>query len=227
MSISRDTSPKTFLYPSSNYEGVELYLFQDAFLSNHPFFDLFGITVQGLKDTYLKHQVTLVTDRWTAYLPIVKALQNLIKESAPDMEQMRLYVLLLFRMLCVEEIRLEPVLIPALTIRQVNLARKAEKLLTENLARRKSITEIANQLGVGASSLKNWFRSIFGKNISVYMRDLRIQEAKRLLSDSSLSIADISAKVGFENQAKFTAMFHKYCGYTPTAYRKQCIEHLQ
>ena len=60
------------------------------------------------------------------------------------------------------------------------------------------------------------------------MRDLRIQEAKRLLSDSTLSIADISARVGYENQAKFTAMFHKYCGYTPTTYRKQCIvkEHM-
>lgn len=222
MSISRDSSPKTFSYPSGTYEGVELYIFRDALISDHPYFDLFGITVKDLKDTYLNHHLTLVTDRWAVYLPIVQALQELIKQASPDMEQIRLYVLLFFRMLCVEKTRLEPVSISALTIRQVNFAKEAEKLLTESLARRESIIEIANQLGVGASSLKNWFRSVFGKSISEYMRDLRIQEAKRLLSDSALSIADISARVGYENQAKFTAMFHKYCGYTPTTYRKQC-----
>ena len=222
MSISRDSSPKTFSYPSGTYEGVELYIFRDALISDHPYFDLFGITVKDLKDTYLNHHLTLVTDRWAAYLPIVQALQELIKQASPDMEQIRLYVLLFFRMLCVEKTSLEPVSISALTIRQVNFAKEAEKLLTESLARRESIIEIANQLGVGASSLKNWFRSVFGKSISEYMRDLRIQEAKRLLSDSALSIADISARVGYENQAKFTAMFHKYCGYTPTTYRKQC-----
>ena len=91
-------------------------------------------------------------------------------------------------MMCVEKTRLDPVSISALTIRQVNFAKEAEKLLTENLARRESITGIANQLGVGASSLKNWFRSVFGKSISEYMRDLRIQEAKRLLSDSALPL---------------------------------------
>lgn len=222
MSISRDSSPKTFSYPSGTYEGVELYIFRDALISDHPYFDLFGITVKDLKDTYLNHHLTLVTDRWAVYLPIVQTLQELIKQASPDMEQIRLYVLLFFRMLCVEKTRLEPVSISALTIRQVNFAKEAEKLLTESLARRESIIEIANQLGVGASSLKNWFRSVFGKSISEYMRDLRIQEAKRLLSDSALSIADISARVGYENQAKFTAMFHKYCGYTPTTYRKQC-----
>jgi len=222
MSISIDSSPKMFSYPSGSYEGIELYIFRDALISDHPYFDLFGITVKDLEDRYLSHQLTLVADRWAVYLPIVQALQDLIKQASPDMEQIRLYVLLLFRMLCVEKTRLEPVSISALTIRQVNFAKEAEKLLTENLARRESITGIANQLGVGASSLKNWFRSVFGKSISEYMRDLRIKEAKRLLSDSALSIADISARVGYENQAKFTAMFHKYCGYTPTTYRKQC-----
>jgi len=221
MSISIDPSPKTFSYPSGAYEGIELYIFRDALISDHPYFDLFGITVEGIKDTYLSHQLTLVADRWVVFLPIVQALQELIKQASPDIEQIRLYVLLLFRMLCVEKTRLEPASISALTIRQVNFAKEAEKLLTENLARRESITEIANQLGVGESSLKNWFRSVFGKNISEYMRDLRIQEAKQLLSDSALSIEDISARVGYENQAKFTSMFHKYCGCTPSTYRRQ------
>ena len=221
MSISIDPSPKTFSYPSGTYEGIELYIFRDALISDHPYFDLFGITVEDLEDTYLNHQITLVADRWVVFLPIVQALRELVKQVSPDMEQIRLYVLLLFRMLCTEKTRLEPVSVSALTIRQVNFAKEAEKLLTVNLARRESITEIANQLGVGASSLKNWFRSVFGKSISEYMRDLRIQEAKRLLSDSALSIADISARVGYENQAKFTAMFHKYCGCTPSTYRSQ------
>ena len=221
MAISRDTSPKTFCYPTGNYEGIEIYLFEDALKPDHPFFDLFDISVSDFRETYLIRQLTLLTERWGVYLPIVQALRRLMKLDSPDLEQMRLHILLLFRMLNVEEIRLEPVSVSALTVRQVNFAKQAERMLTEDLARRTSIAAIADQLGVGESSLKNWFRSVFGKNISEYMRDLRIQEAKQLLSDSALSIADISARVGYENQAKFTSMFHKYCGCTPSTYRRQ------
>lgn len=221
MAISRDTSPKTFCYPTGNYEGIEIYLFEDALKPDHPFFDLFDISVSDFRKTYLIRQLTVLTERWGVYLPIVQALRRLMKLDSPDLEQMRLHILLLFRMLNVEEIRLEPVSVSALTVRQVNFAKQAERMLTEDLARRTSIAAIADQLGVGESSLKNWFRSVFGKNISEYMRDLRIQEAKQLLSDSALSIEDISARVGYENQAKFTSMFHKYCGCTPSTYRRQ------
>ena len=57
MSISKDSSPKTFSYPPGAYEGIELYIFRDALISDHPYFDLFGIMVEGLKDTYLSHSL--------------------------------------------------------------------------------------------------------------------------------------------------------------------------
>ncbi|MBQ8306306.1 MAG: AraC family transcriptional regulator [Blautia sp.] len=41
-----------------------------------------------------------------------------------------------------------------------------------------------------------------------------------LLVNSDLSIFEIAGMVGYENQAKFTAMFHKYCGCTPSAFRR-------
>ena len=109
----------------------------------------------------------------------------------------------------------------ALTAQQVNAAKSAEKALTQDLSKRLSIAEVAREIGVGETSLKNWFRAVFGKNISVYLRDHRITESKRLLDDTAMPISAIGNTVGFENQSKFTQMFKKHCGLTPSDYRKR------
>ena len=144
-----------------------------------------------------------------------------MESGSPDVEQLRLYCLLVLRILSSGSLDLSPIPVTALTMRQVEFAKSAERLMTRDLSKRITVREAARQLNVGESSLKNWFRDVFGKSISEYMRDLRIREAKRLLADSDCSIAHIANLVGYENQSKFTAMFQKYCGCTPSVFRKQ------
>ncbi len=221
MAISRNDSPKTFSYPSDSYTGIELYVETEALDQMPEEFTRFGVHPEKIERLYLSHQDTLLTDRWDKLCPIAQSLSELLNLDSPDIEQLRLYSLLIFRTLSTGEAKLENIPVSALTSRQIECAKSAERLLTKNLSRRITIPEIAKQLDVGDSSLKNWFRYVFGKSISDYVRDSRIREAKQLLSSSALSIVDIAARVGYENQAKFTAMFHKYCGYTPSIYRKQ------
>jgi len=45
-------------------------------------------------------------------------------------------------------------------------------------------------------------------------------EAKKLLSDPSLSIATISAQLGFCDRYYFSTRFKEVCGITPAAYRR-------
>ncbi|WP_432713706.1 helix-turn-helix domain-containing protein [Pedobacter sp.] len=53
------------------------------------------------------------------------------------------------------------------------------------------------------------------------IRDRVILEAKRLLINMKLSIADISIQLDFNDQSYFIKFFKKHTGTTPSIFRKQ------
>ncbi|MCC8042492.1 MAG: AraC family transcriptional regulator [Oscillospiraceae bacterium] len=79
---------------------------------------------------------------------------------------------------------------------------------------------IVGEMGISATSLKNYFRAVYGQNISEYLKEKRINQAKKLLAETNLSVLDIANKVGFESRSKFTAMFHAAICLTPTEFRR-------
>jgi AraC family transcriptional regulator len=54
-----------------------------------------------------------------------------------------------------------------------------------------------------------------------YVIQQRIERARILLRDPSLSISEISLACGFTNQSHFTRLFRKHTGVTPKTYREQ------
>lgn len=69
------------------------------------------------------------------------------------------------------------------------------------------------------------FRTVFKKHTGVspnaYLIDLRIQNACRLLKDTSESVADIAAKVGYADPYYFSRIFSKKTGVSPLKFRTQ------
>jgi AraC-like DNA-binding protein len=64
-----------------------------------------------------------------------------------------------------------------------------------------------------------WFKRKTGKSPKVYITELRLKEAKKLLLTSSWTISLISEEIGFENSSSFTRWFVKWEGMTPQKYR--------
>ena len=48
---------------------------------------------------------------------------------------------------------------------------------------------------------------------------VRVEESKRLLSNTDYSLIDIAVATGFEDQSYFTKVFKKYTGLTPKQFR--------
>ena len=220
VTLSRERAAKPFSYPTCFYTGIEIYILEEALDANPEPLTLFGIDLKRINERYLTDQRTLISNGLKQLSDAVAALRAAHTASA-DLDRLRFHSLTVLHLLCAEDIQLVPMHLSALTAQQVNAAKSAEKALTQDLSKRLSIAEVAREMGVGETSLKNWFRAVFGKNISVYLRDHRITEAKRLLDDTALPISAIGNTVGFENQSKFTQMFKKHCGLTPSDYRKR------
>ncbi|WP_081852477.1 AraC family transcriptional regulator [Prevotella sp. 10(H)] len=96
---------------------------------------------------------------------------------------------------------------------------QARVIMRENYLTGISPREVAKQVNMGYS----WFRKLFKEYTNVspahFMLELRLQKAKSILLNSSLNVKEISYMVGYDDTTYFTALFKKYTGYTPLAYR--------
>ena len=59
-----------------------------------------------------------------------------------------------------------------------------------------------------------------GKALSDYIADLKLEEAKYMLSQTADGISNIASLLGYSNFSYFSKMFRKKTGMTPSEYRK-------
>ena len=82
-----------------------------------------------------------------------------------------------------------------------------------------SMKEMAEQAGVSATSFNTRFREILRMTPSEYVLSRRIEHARRLLAQTSKSLAEIAFELGFTDQSHFTKRFRRITGLTPKDYR--------
>jgi AraC-like DNA-binding protein len=82
-----------------------------------------------------------------------------------------------------------------------------------------SLTLIADHLGITPQYCSAFFKKYGGGNISDYIAEYRIAQAKTMLAATRLTIGDISRKVGYANHIGFGRVFKKIEGITPGQYR--------
>ena len=108
-----------------------------------------------------------------------------------------------------------------LTRTQSLLAKRLEEELTRDLSRRVAVHTVAAALGVGETSLKNYFRSVYGVNVSTYQNNARMKLAARLLAHTDQSIANIARQCGYVNQGRFAGVFYEKYHVKPLDYRRR------
>ena len=75
----------------------------------------------------------------------------------------------------------------------------------------------AAEMGASASTLYNKLRSITGNNINNFIRDIRMNEAKRLAeSRPDIRVSDLAYMVGFKDPKYFATCFKKQFGVQPS-----------
>ena len=98
------------------------------------------------------------------------------------------------------------------------------KNINENYGSRILIQEFAKKFNLNPNYLSSLFKSVCGKSFTSYLTELRLKKAKELLEDSSLSLYEISDKVGYDDYFHFSKIFKKYNGLSPANFRKKAVE---
>ena len=101
--------------------------------------------------------------------------------------------------------------------------RRAKEIMVNHMGRGLSIARIASECSLSRSH----FSRAFKKNTGVSPRDwflrIRLEKAKRLLTESDLSISRISLDCGFADQSHFTRVFTRTVGSTPFSWRRALL----
>ncbi len=84
-----------------------------------------------------------------------------------------------------------------------------------------TIASYAEEANISENYLSRLVKKSTGRSVGAWIDIVRIQRAKRLLSSTNLSIIDIAASVGIEDQSYFSRLFKKETGITPSAFRKK------
>jgi signal transduction histidine kinase/CheY-like chemotaxis protein len=96
---------------------------------------------------------------------------------------------------------------------------KFRKSLLENLAEKPHLDELAREIGLNRNRLNEEFRLLFGDTIFAWLREQRLQKARRLLQQTTLSIQTIAENTGHPTLSAFSRTFKQRFGQSPQEYR--------
>jgi two-component system, response regulator YesN len=98
--------------------------------------------------------------------------------------------------------------------------RMAKEYIQKNYMNPIGLEEISEMVGFNLSYFSTLFKKETGKNFLEYLTEVRISNAKELLRETNLNVAEICNRVGYLDQKHFIATFKKYAGIKPGEFRK-------
>ncbi len=81
-----------------------------------------------------------------------------------------------------------------------------------------NVEALSDAVGVSRSQLHRRVKDITGISVGEFIRNLRLQQAARLLEKGDTSIAQVTYATGFSNPTHFSTAFKKHFGVSPTEY---------
>lgn len=111
------------------------------------------------------------------------------------------------------------------TIKDLVYGRKEElavsflRLAMQNHRDKRNLSFYSDLLFVTAKHLSETVKEVTGKTAGEIIDELNLLEAKRLLTETSLSISEISSRLHFSSAAFFSKFFSRLSGHSPRTYR--------
>ncbi|MEM6830654.1 MAG: AraC family transcriptional regulator [Bacteroidota bacterium] len=93
------------------------------------------------------------------------------------------------------------------------------EILSQQLTGDMTLHSLAQQVGTNEFTLKKGFKELFGTSVFGYWNQLKMQEARTLLVEGMMNVAEVSSRVGYKNPQHFSTAFKKHYGYSPSELR--------
>ncbi|MCR5144963.1 MAG: AraC family transcriptional regulator [Lachnospiraceae bacterium] len=217
-----------FYYPTTEYGGVELlYYKSDEYGDKLPLFkgeNLFDNLIEKFIDRDVPY-ITMCDTRIRRAMEDLR--EDLLDAASIDIHNRNddlieadiIRLLLLLQNIDFSEEKRRIYCTPS----QVEIVKESMKIISSNLNKRYSAAELAARFGVSETSLKNYFKAVYGKGYSDIITDLRMTKSAKLILENDKKMGEIAMSVGYQNQSKFSEAFRKYHGMLPMEYKRKAF----
>lgn len=105
------------------------------------------------------------------------------------------------------------------------LMERIMKVVNENMSDSDfNVEKMCDEVGVSRTQLHRKLKEMTGVPTSEFLRNIRLNEAARLIREHKINITQVSYMVGFANNSHFSTAFKKYFGMSPTEYAAKYTE---
>ena len=84
-----------------------------------------------------------------------------------------------------------------------------------------SVEQLASEVGLSRSHLHRRMKELTGLSASDFIRNIRLEQAARLLRERKANISQVAYSVGFNSPGTFSKVFRQHFGQSPTEYAAQ------
>jgi YesN/AraC family two-component response regulator len=94
-----------------------------------------------------------------------------------------------------------------------------KKFILERYYQNITLEEIAGAICLNPGYASKLFKKVQGCTVMEYLTNIRVEKAKRLLTNPMYMIDEVASNVGYSDASYFTKVFRRKEGVTPTQYR--------
>lgn len=105
--------------------------------------------------------------------------------------------------------------------RQMSMLLPVLRFMNENFRSDISMTELSGIMGVTPQHFCRVFKKAMAVRPNEFLTRVRLEEAKRLLTEKDMSVSDAAAGAGFRDAGYFSTVFGRYEGMSPGEYKKK------
>lgn len=89
-----------------------------------------------------------------------------------------------------------------------------------------SLEHLSTKYALSQAKLQDGFRFLYNRTVTEYVRHVRLEAARDLMSSVDLNVSQVVYSVGFTSRSYFSKIFKEKYGITPNEYRKNALNNL-
>lgn len=147
---------------------------------------------------------------------ILQKLSNFTQSSFSDQLLLESKAIELFALQIVQFEQMQNSELPAMLKKsEVERMQEVRKILINQTEGQLSLRTLAHLVGTNEFNLKRDFKTLFGKSVYAYLNQHKMEQAKTMLIDGDVTVAEISKKMGYKYATHFTSAFKKHFNFLP------------
>ena len=86
-----------------------------------------------------------------------------------------------------------------------------------------NVEKLTEDVGISRAQLHRKMKEMTGISTGDFIRNMRLEQAARLISEGKINVTQVAFAVGFNNQSHFSTVFKKHFGMTPSEYAQRSL----